>query len=243
MVVFTSGILVIALAGLGMAYSRQSSDQDQLNQELAQAQLILDKAASDELLTQKDELEKRLTEGQSQIQILKTNLSPELQSIESNDDLFITAEKCDVEVMRIRSTAPKSKKLNGLDYAALEFRVRLEGDVADIIRFIHMWTEEHPTGLVQTVRITIPEFAEEEVGDEDEEEGDVEDEDEVGDEDEEEGDVEDEDEAGDEDEEEGDIEDEDEVGDEDEEEGNVEETEELRPSAEIELIIYTYLGG
>ncbi|MFC2123001.1 hypothetical protein ACFLRP_04890 [Bacteroidota bacterium] len=207
LIVFTSGILVIALAGLGMAYSRQSSDQSQLNQELAQAQLILDKAASDELLTQKDELDKRLTEGQSQIQILKIRLSPELQSIESSDDLFITAEKCDVEIMSIRSTPPESKKLNGLDYSALEFRVRLEGEVADIIRFIHMWTEEHPTGLVQTVRIVIPEVGD----DEEEDEGDIEDEDE--------GDVEDEDE--------GDIEDED----------------ELKPSAEIELIIYTYLGG
>jgi len=239
----TSGILIIALAGLGMAYSRQSSDQSQLNQELAQAQLILDKASSDELLTQKDDLEKRLAEGQSQIQILKINLSPELQSIESSDDLFITAEKCDVEVMSIRSTPPEAKKLNGLDYTALEFRVNLKGEVADIIRFIHMWTEEYPTGLIQTVRIMVPEGAEEEAIDEDEEEGDIEDEEEVGDEGEEEGDIEDEEEVGDEGEEEGDVEDEDEGDEEDEEDSDEEETEELKPSAEIELIIYTYVGG
>ena len=223
-----SGILIIAFAGLGMAYSRQSSAQSQLNQELAQAQLIFNKASSDEILPQRDELEKRLAEGQSRLQILKTNLSPELQSIESSDDLFITAEKVGVEVVVTRSTPPSAENLNGIDYSTLEFRVTLEGEVADIIRFIHIWTEEHPTGLVKSVRINVPEAIEEETSGEDEAA--------AGDE-EDEGAIEDEAAAGDEDE--GDIEDEAAAGDEDEEE----ETGQTKPSADIELIIYTYRGS
>ncbi len=201
-----SGVIIITFAGLGMAYSQQTNDQSRLSQELAQAQLILSKSSPDELVSQKDGLEKRLAQGQSRLEALKTSLSPVVQSIEASDSLFDIAEASGVEVIGTRSNAPSAQELNGAEYSVLSLKVKLEGDVANIIRFVHAWTEEHPTGVVKSLRVRVPEIFEEEVG---ELEG------EVG---EEEG------EAG-------------------EEEGAEEaETEPQKPSADMELIIYTHEG-
>ncbi len=196
-----SGVIIITFAGLGMAYSQRTNDQSRLSQELAQAQLILAKYPPDELVSQKDELKKSLTQGQSRLEALKASLSPVVQSIEANDSLFDIAEASGVEVIGTRSKAPSAQELNGAEYSVLSLKVKLEGDVANIIRFIYTWAEENPTGVVESVRIYVPDILEEE-GEAGEEEG----------------------EAG-------------------EGEGAEEvETEPQKPSADIELTIYTHEG-
>ena len=232
------GIFIIVFAGLGLAYSRQTQEQTRLAQEMAQAQLILAKSSPAELSSEKDELEKRLTQSQSQLEALKASLSPVVQSIEASDALFDIAETCGVEVIGSRSTPPSVEALNGVGYSTLCLKVRLEGDVTNIIRFIHTWTEENLTGVVKSVRINVPEITGEEAeettgeGEIGEEEGEGlgetgEEEEPVG-----EGEGEELGETGEEEEPDG------------EEEGAEEaETEQRKPSADIELIIYTYQGG
>ncbi|MFC2003460.1 hypothetical protein ACFLV4_05915 [Chloroflexota bacterium] len=157
-----AGVLVIALAGLGMAYSQQTRQQSSLDQELAQAQLILTKSSPDELSTQKDGLEKKLVEATSQLETLKSALSTTVESIESSDSLFNIAENCDVEIVAIKSSAPTNEKLNGAGYSTISLTVKLEGDVFNIMRFIYNWTEECPTGVVKSVRVNVPKVTGEE---------------------------------------------------------------------------------
>jgi len=164
------GIFIIAFAGLGMAYSRQNQDQSRLNQELAQAQLILDKSSPDELSAQKDELETKLAESRSQLEAHKVSLSPVVQSIEASDSIFDIAEKCNVEVVAAKSKPPSKDELNGIEYSTLWIKIKLEGNVDDIIRFIHTWTEENSTGIVESVKINVPEILEEEAIEEEGEE-------------------------------------------------------------------------
>ena len=244
-----SGIFVIVFAGLGMAYSQQSQDQSRLSLDLAQAQLILAKTSPDELSSQEDELEKRLAQSQSQLETLKASLSPVLQSIEASDALFDIAKTCGVEVVGSRSTATSTEKLSGINYSTLWLMVKLEGQVANIVRFIHTWTEENPTGVVKSVKINVPEITDEEAEETIEEAGEEEGE-ELGDTGEQEEPVgEGEEEAGEEEGEELDEtgEQEEPTGEEEEGTGEEESEEEIetggkRPSADIELIIYTYRG-
>jgi hypothetical protein len=207
------GAILITFAGLGMSYSQQTNDQSRLNQELAQAKLILTKSSPDGLASQKDELEKRLAQSQSRLEALRANLSPVVQSIEASDALFDIAEASGVEVIGTRSNAPSAQELNGAEYSTLWLGVKLEGEVANIIRFIHAWTEEHPTGVVKSLRIGVTQILEEEG----EELGETGEEEEL---------------AGEEEESAGEGEGEEEA-----------ETESQKPSADIELIIYTYQGG
>jgi len=221
------GIFIIVFAGLGMAYSRQTQEQTRLAQEVAQVQLILAKSLPAELSSEKDELEKRLAQSQPQLEALKASLSPVVQSIEASDALFDIAETCGVEVVGSRSTRPSVEALNGVGYSTLCLNVRVEGDVTNIIRFIHTWTEENLTGVVKSVSINVPEITGEEA-EETTGEGEISEEEEpVG-----EGEGEELGETGEEEEPTG------------EEEGAEEaETEQRKPSADIELIIYTYQGG
>jgi len=184
----TGGIIVIVVISLGLSYAQQSNAQEQLNQELSQAQLILAKSAPDTVSSQKDELETRLAESRSQFEALKVKISPVIESIESSDCLFDIAEKCGVEVIGTRSNPPDSQTLNGVNYSITWLKVTIEGNIDNINRFIRTWTEENHTGVVRSVRITtlgMIEVAEEATGDEGEEDTGDEDEEDTGDEDEE----------------------------------------------------------
>jgi len=217
-ILLVGGIFVIVLAGLGLTYSQQTGQQDRLNQELAQAQLILNKSSSDGLASEKEDLEGRLVQAASWLKTLKTSLSPVVESIESSDSLFYIAETCDVEIVKISSSAPSVQEIDGVKYSALGLRVKLEGEVPDILRFIHSWTEQFPTGEVKSVRVDVPGITDEE----EEEAGEGEGDEELG-------------ETGEEDEAQGDEE-EGEAGEEDADE------ELQKPSADVLLIIYTYRG-
>ena len=164
------GIVIIIVISLALSYAQQSNAQEQLNQELSQAQLILSKSSPDTISSQKDGLETRLTESRSQLEALKIKLSPVVESIESSDCLFDIAEKCGVEVVGTRSNPPDSQTLNGVNYSVTWLRVTLEGGIDNINRFIQTWTEENHTGIVRSVRVTVSGTTEEAAGDEDDEE-------------------------------------------------------------------------
>jgi len=169
-----SGVFIIAFASLGMAYLNQSGQQTQLNQELSQAQLIIKKASTNELVPRKEELESRLAQAKSQLKAVKASLSQTKENIEACDSLFDIAETCDVEITEISSSPPMNNaRLNEAIYTTLPLMVKLNGDMPDLIRFILNWTKENPTGVVESVRIGIPvtgSEGEEEI-DEEEEEG------------------------------------------------------------------------
>ena len=140
LLMLTGGIIVIVVISLGLSYAQQSNAQEQLNQELSQAQLILTKSAPDTVSSQKDELETRLAESRSHFEAMKVKLSPVIESIESSDCLFDIAEKCGVEVIGTRSNPPDSQTLSGVSYSITWLKVTLEGSVGNINRFIQTWT-------------------------------------------------------------------------------------------------------
>ena len=152
-----SGVFIIAFASMGMAYLNQSGQQTQLNQELSQAQLIIKKSSTSELVPRKEELESRLAQAKSRLKEIKSNLSHTEENIEACDSLFDIAETCEVEITSISSSPPlNNARLNEATYSTLQLTVKLNGDIPDLINFILNWTQEHPTGVVESVRMGIP---------------------------------------------------------------------------------------
>ncbi|MFC1870371.1 hypothetical protein ACFLYE_03785 [Chloroflexota bacterium] len=230
------GVFTIAFAGLGLVYSKQSSEQGNLTQELSQAQLILAKSSPTDFSTQRNELENKIAQAQSEMEEVKATLSFLEESIEASDSIFAIAETCSVSVAEVRTSAPSGTDIKGVGYFIIPLTVRLEGDIPNILQFVLNWTESHPTGEVKSVQLSIPGMdsvgeAGEEVGETGEEEADEEEVGEIG---EEEADEEEVGETG-----------EEEADEEEETGGSVGEieTEPQKPEAAISLLIYTYRGG
>ena len=156
------GISVIAVFSLNMAYSQQSQEQSRLNAELAMAQLRLEKYPAQDISSQKEELESRLARAKSQLKDAKDSLYWSTQSIEASDALLALAEASNVEVTEISSAGMTTEVLEEITFSALTLTVTVEGEVLDLINFVHNWTKEYPTGMVQSVEITVPEPPEEE---------------------------------------------------------------------------------
>ena len=68
-----------------------------------------------------------------------------------------------MEIVEISSPGLANEELEGVTLAVLSLVVTVEGDEeADLIDFIVAWTEEYPTGVVESVEITVPEPPEDE---------------------------------------------------------------------------------
>ena len=152
-----SGVFIIAFASMGMAYLNESGQQAQLNEELSQAQLIIKKSSTNELIPREEELESRLTQAKARLKEIKSNLYQTDENIEACDSLFNIAESCEVTITSISSSPPlNNARLNEVTYSTLNLTVKLKGDIPDLINFILNWTQEYPTGVVESVRMGIP---------------------------------------------------------------------------------------
>jgi len=158
----TIGIFGILVLSLNVAYAQQSQEQSQLNEEVALVQKRLLKNPPQQISSQKSELESRLAKAELQLKVTKVGLYWSLESIEASDALFELAEASYVEVTEISSSGVSSELLEGVDFSILLLTVTIEGDVLNLVDFIYKWTHEYPTGVVQSVAITVPEVVEEE---------------------------------------------------------------------------------
>ena len=105
---------------------------------------------------QQQGLETRLTEANLELEAAKASLCQPVESIEVTDALFDIAEDCDVEITELSSFFTTGGELEGVALSTLPIRIRIEGHVSDLIRFILRWTEQYPTGVVSLVGITLP---------------------------------------------------------------------------------------
>jgi hypothetical protein len=151
----TSGILVILVASLAVAYFNQTAEQHRLNDELALAQVRLNEypAQLQQISSQRQELESRLAEAESQLQAAEVSLDQSTESIAARDTLLVIARGCNVEVTEFSSERPGSETLEGVPFSALHLTVTVAGDVLSLIDFVYYWTEEYPTGMVESVEI------------------------------------------------------------------------------------------
>lgn len=150
------GIAILAFAGLGMGYSYQGREQGRLNQELEQAQLILKNAGSN-LSSEKQQLEQKLSQTNSEIGSLKKQLTANVESIEVVDYLFFVAERTGMVVLNVSVSSPQTIKLNNINYRMSSVAVRLQGIMPDLLDFINKWCDENRTSVIESVQSAMTE--------------------------------------------------------------------------------------
>lgn len=148
------GVLIVAFAALGMAYSNQGGEQARLDKDLAQAQLILSKFSSN-FQAEKQELNDKMSQAKAEIDVLKPVLSPSIESIEAVDSLFKIAQNCNMVILNVTASALAKEKLNGANYATVQLTVKVQGQQTNILGFITEWTKTNPTGVIQSVETTL----------------------------------------------------------------------------------------
>jgi hypothetical protein len=162
-IILAIGVFAIIAAGLGMTYSQQDREQTRLNEELALAQLRLKKYPAQQLSSEKQKLESQMAKTESEIKTAEDSLDKSIESIEASAALYQLALDCHVEVTEINSTGVTTEAVEGVALSVLPLTVRVEGDVPNLIDFIHKWTKAYPTGMVKSLEMDVPKKVEEEL--------------------------------------------------------------------------------
>ena len=176
-----TGVFIIALVALFMLYSNQASDEEQMEESLAEAQALLP-----QLMAEKEEWQSQLTQLESQllqeVSALEKSIArfPEaVESIENTEELFLIAHDCDLEVVKIDAKAPYEQEVADtpiiFSVTYLEVHVSpaeapplpltetyLDSTVADILDFIDTVVNGgyFTTATVEQVIWEIPELEE-----------------------------------------------------------------------------------
>ncbi len=95
------GVFIIAMVGLGAVRYQQINQQNQLNGELALAEMKLNEFQLEQLSDRQGELEEQLSQTISQLEAAKAMLSQPNGSIVTSGILFDIAEAYGVEVTEI----------------------------------------------------------------------------------------------------------------------------------------------
>lgn len=151
------GVFVIILVGLGTVRSQQVNRQNELNEEFASAQSKLQGIQLEQLSHRQEELERQLSQNDSQSDTAKTILSQTIGSIAISDILFRIAEANSVNVTEINSSGLANEELAGVTCSVLPFTARVEGEVTDLVSYIISLNRHLATGIVKSTEISIPE--------------------------------------------------------------------------------------
>jgi hypothetical protein len=155
------GVLVIALVALYVLYSRQSSEQQELEASLDSAQALLPgiisgrEAAEDELTQWQD----RLTEATILLARSQAKFPESAWSIEYDEILFDIAYACDLEVTKITASVPRNEKVGDITFDKFYFDVDVRGEVDDILDMatIIATGEDFTAATVEVAKIEIQE--------------------------------------------------------------------------------------
>jgi len=154
------GVFVIAFVTLFFIYSRQSSEQAELENSLAGVQTQLIK-----LISGRESLESQLTQQQSKLaetQALLTSARasfPKLEaSIEYSEVLTEIADLCGLKVVNMSADEPREKKVEDVTFLVISFEVRVEGELSSILSMVNAIAtdERFASTTVEVVNIKVP---------------------------------------------------------------------------------------
>ena len=148
------GIFVVTFIGLGTVRYQQVHEQNQLNEQLALAQsrgIQLEQFSS-----RQAELGRQLSQAKSQFEAVKAILSQPVGSITASSSLFDIAQAHGVEVTKMTSSGPVTESLEGVTCSVISLTAKVEGDVPNLVSFVVKLNSHFATGVVRSIKITIP---------------------------------------------------------------------------------------
>jgi len=171
-IILVSGIFIIAIGCVYWLYLQEGPKQTELNAQLSVVQAQLPKLAAERasLESTLTELEDKLAQVTSQLKTAKAVFPASVQSIEVDELLFGMADNWGLEITSLTASEPSDLEveveveMEGIEveditYLVTYFAVDVDGEVTDILDFIHtiVTHRDFDTATVELVNITVPE--------------------------------------------------------------------------------------
>jgi hypothetical protein len=127
-------VLVAALVSLYVVYSRQVSERNELNTELATARASLLPSSPEN--TEKEAQQNELAQAESTLSASQAYFPASVESIEYGEYLFEIAAKCNVKLASLTFPRPTGKTIGGATYSVVSLSLPVSGALTDIFEFI-----------------------------------------------------------------------------------------------------------
>lgn len=155
------GFFVLASAVLVVLFFNQSGDAEKLEENLAANQILLTKLSSDSevLNNQLIQLDNQLDEAEVAYNQSKANYPQVVISIEYDEELFLIADDCDLEVMSLIASEPRENEVEEVTFDNTVFDLEVRGTVSNILSFIDymVYNVYFNSATVELVRMEVPE--------------------------------------------------------------------------------------
>ncbi len=128
------GFAVIAVVlGLTASYYLQAvAEHGALEDRLAVAETRVPA-----LTAEKEDLQNEETQAMSKLRTSQARFPEAVDSIKYGEDLFDLAVKSNVRITRLTASAPSNTERGGVTYSTSSFSLVVQGDVANILDFVH----------------------------------------------------------------------------------------------------------
>jgi len=157
LLVIAVGAFIIISATLGVVFSQQVSEQNQLNEKLVLAKSNLERVRLEKSSSRQAELEGQLSQVTSQFEAVKAIFSQPVGSTAVTGILFDVAEAHGLEVTELSSSGQATESLEGVTCSVISLTAKVEGDILNLVNFVTKLNNHFTTGVVKSIEITIPE--------------------------------------------------------------------------------------
>jgi hypothetical protein len=147
------GILLLAIAFLGVMRIQQINEQQQLTDELKQVKNHLAALGISTLQTQKEQLQKKIDEANAALNDNTPTLVQYMTSITGDETLFTLAKSCNLIVQDITATETADGKLNDLPCSTFSIEVFVDGTLSNLVNFVTRLKTDFGNSTVESVNI------------------------------------------------------------------------------------------
>lgn len=158
-ILLAAAIVVVSLGSLGMIRIQQDSEQKQLAEQLVLAKQKLNMVQLEQVTAQKEQLDKKLGELDSQIEAAQIKLSTTNDSITASGGLLNLAKACEVRITDMTSSGWGSDTSLGVGSPGLSISLKVEGAPPNLVNFAIELRNTFPTGVVKSLKMEVPESA------------------------------------------------------------------------------------
>ena len=154
-IILSAGIFIVVLAGLGVTYSQQVKERNQVYDQLEFTQLRLDMFNIAELESQKSDLEISFANATYRYDSYRADLTQSVISSDVVEKCYEIAEDSNVEIINIGSSVVKTIDLAAVECLAINLTINVTGTMPDYIDYIQNLNEDFTTGYVSTIQILL----------------------------------------------------------------------------------------
>lgn len=153
-ILITLGILAVAAAVLYTVYMRQIDERDQVKDELATTEEMLNSIQTEQLASSKLTLEQQLEEMTAQFEAANVALSQPVERYTMTTTVFDIADEHAMQITLLKLTDEVSGTLGDIPCSITSLQIAVEGDADNIVAFVSSLNSSFITGMVDSIKIT-----------------------------------------------------------------------------------------